>query len=104
MLLAGDAATVARPHTGAGAVKALQDATVLESAIATATTWPEALEAYDTDRTVAGRVMVDLGRRLGHALVGRTPRWRGLDQAGLEAWWRRVDGTGAFGGRELRPA
>ncbi|MFE0058962.1 FAD-dependent monooxygenase, partial [Streptomyces sp. NPDC059003] len=33
VLLAGDAATVARPHTGAGAVKALQDATVLESAI-----------------------------------------------------------------------
>lgn len=102
VLLAGDAATVARPHTGAGAVKALQDATVLESAIATATTWPEALESYDTDRTVAGRTMVDLGRRLGLALVERTPPWRELDQAGLEAWWRQADGTGAFGGRELR--
>ncbi|MFH8791721.1 FAD-dependent monooxygenase [Streptomyces sp. NPDC017941] len=103
VLLAGDAATVARPHTGAGAVKALQDATVLESAIVTATTWPEALESYDTDRTVAGRTMVDLGRRLGHALVEHTPRWRGLDQAGLESWWKQADGTGAFGGRELRP-
>ncbi|QIB48613.1 FAD-dependent monooxygenase [Streptomyces aureoverticillatus] len=102
VLLAGDAATVARPHTGAGAVKALQDATVLESAIATATTWPEALESYDTDRTVAGRTMVDLGRRLGRALVEETPRWRDLDQPGLEAWWRRADGSGAFGGRELR--
>lgn len=103
VLLAGDAATVARPHTGAGAVKALQDATVLESAIATATTWPEALESYDTDRTVAGRTMVDLGRRLGRALVEETPPWRDLDQAGLEAWWKQADGAGAFGGRELRP-
>ncbi|MEV0445046.1 FAD-dependent monooxygenase [Streptomyces spectabilis] len=103
VLLAGDAATVARPHTGAGAVKALQDATVLESAITTAVTWPDALESYDADRTVAGRTMVDLGRRLGRAFVQETPDWRSLGQAGLEAWWQRADGTGAFGGRELRP-
>nr|WP_308439006.1 FAD-dependent monooxygenase [Streptomyces longispororuber] len=102
VLLAGDAATVARPHTGAGAVKALQDATVLESAILTAVTWPDALESYDTDRTVAGRTMVDLGRRLGRALVQETPDWRSLSQADLEAWWKQADGTGAFGGRELR--
>ncbi|MFE0105886.1 FAD-dependent monooxygenase [Streptomyces sp. NPDC059009] len=102
VLLMGDAATVARPHTGAGAVKALQDATVLESAFATATTWPDALDTYDTDRTVAGRTMVDLGRALGRALVQETPDWRALDQAGLEAWWKQADGSGAFGGRELR--
>ncbi|MGA4838811.1 FAD-dependent monooxygenase [Streptomyces sp. G45] len=101
VLLAGDAATVARPHTGAGAVKALQDATVLESAITTATTWPDALESYDVDRAVAGRTIVDLGRRLGRALVQETPDWRSLDQASLEAWWKQADGTGAFGGGRL---
>ncbi|MGH4032960.1 FAD-dependent monooxygenase [Actinomycetota bacterium Odt1-20B] len=102
VLLMGDAATVARPHTGAGAVKALQDATVLESAFATATTWPDALDTYETDRTPAGRTMVDLGRALGRALVQETPDWRGLDQAGLEAWWKQADGSGSFGGSELR--
>ncbi|MEV8017941.1 FAD-dependent monooxygenase [Streptomyces sp. NPDC086554] len=102
VLLMGDAATVARPHTGAGAVKALQDATVLESAFATATTWPDALDTYDTDRTVAGAAMVDLGRRLGRALVEETPPWRSMDQTALETWWKQADGGGAFGGRELK--
>ncbi|WP_190081019.1 FAD-dependent monooxygenase [Streptomyces longisporoflavus] len=102
VLLMGDAATVARPHTGAGAVKALQDATVLESAFATATTWPDALDTYDTDRTVAGSAMVDLGRRLGRSLVEDTPPWGSMDQTALETWWKQADGSGRFGGSELR--
>ncbi|NEA04799.1 monooxygenase, partial [Streptomyces sp. SID10116] len=85
--------------TGAGAVKALQDATVLESALATADTWADAL---DTDRTVSGRAMVDLGRRLGGALVQATPDWGAMDQAAMETWWTRADGSGAFGGRVLK--
>ncbi|MFH8770126.1 FAD-dependent monooxygenase [Streptomyces sp. NPDC017958] len=100
-LLMGDAAAVARPHTGAGAVKALQDATVLESALTSTATWSDALAAYDAARAPAGRGMVDLGRRLGRALVQETPNWRALDQTGLETWWKQADGTGAFGGREL---
>ncbi|MFI1678156.1 FAD-dependent monooxygenase [Streptomyces sp. NPDC020607] len=102
VLLVGDAAAVARPHTGAGAVKALQDATVLESALATADTWADALDTYDTDRTVSGRAMVDLGRRLGGALVQATPDWRAMDQAAMETWWKQADGSGAFGGRVLK--
>ncbi|MGW0535074.1 FAD-dependent monooxygenase [Streptomyces sp. NPDC003032] len=102
VLLVGDAAAVARPHTGAGAVKALQDATVLESALTTADTWAQALDAYDSDRTPCGRTMVDLGRRLGDALVLATPDWRVMDQTALEIWWKQADGTGAFGGRELK--
>ncbi|MET8682725.1 FAD-dependent monooxygenase [Streptomyces sp. NPDC004732] len=102
VLLVGDAAAVARPHTGAGAVKALQDATVLESALATADTWADALDTYDTDRTVSGRAMVDLGRRLGGALVQATPDWRAMDQSAMETWWKQADGSGAFGGRVLK--
>ncbi|MCQ4206326.1 FAD-dependent monooxygenase [Streptomyces longispororuber] len=101
MLLIGDAATVARPHTGAGSVKALQDATALEAALTTAPDLPAALAAYDADRAPAGRTMVDLGRRLGHAMVESTPDWRSLDAAGLAAWWQGMDGAKAFGGREL---
>ncbi|MCM2392787.1 FAD-dependent monooxygenase [Streptomyces albipurpureus] len=100
--LLGDAASVARPHTGAGAVKALQDATLLESALRTADGGPvEALKAYDLARGAAGSSMVALGRQLGRALVEATPDWAALDPAGLEAWWRQADAAGLFGGRRL---
>lgn len=102
LLLAGDAATVARPHTGAGAVKALQDAAALETALRAVPERPDALTAYGTERGATGRTMVELGRRLGRTLVQDTPDWRTLDQAGLEAAWAAADGSGAFGGRELK--
>lgn len=102
LLLAGDAATVARPHTGAGAVKALQDAAALETALRALPERPDALAAYGTERGATGRSMVELGRRLGRTLVQDTPDWRTMDQAGLEAAWAAADGSGAFGGRELK--
>ncbi|MFF2501889.1 FAD-dependent monooxygenase [Streptomyces sp. NPDC058067] len=103
LALAGDAATVARPHTGAGAVKALQDATALESAFRSASGFDGALAAYDGARAPSGAAMVGLGRSLGRALVQETPDWRALDAAGLAAWWEQADGTGVFGGRRLDP-
>lgn len=102
LLLLGDAATVARPHTGAGAVKALQDASALERALSGTPDLSEALHAYDSERAPTGRTMVDLGRRLGDALVARTPDWSALDQQDLEAWWQQLDGSGALGGKRLR--
>ncbi len=102
LALTGDAATVARPHTGAGAVKALQDAWTLESALRSSPTLPEALRTYDRSRTTTGRTMVDLGRHLGRALVTETPHWPSLDAEGLRTWWERADAAGVFGGRELK--
>ncbi|MFF2923349.1 FAD-dependent monooxygenase [Streptomyces celluloflavus] len=102
LVLAGDAATVARPHTGAGAVKALQDAAALEAALRAVPERPGALDAYGTERGATGRAMVELGRRLGRALVQDAPDWRTLDQAGLEAVWAAALGSGTFGGRELK--
>ncbi|MEU8781594.1 FAD-dependent monooxygenase [Streptomyces sp. NPDC048637] len=102
LLLAGDAATVARPHTAGGAVKALQDAAALEAALRAVPERPDALDAYGAERGATGRAMVELGRRLGRFLVQDTPDWRRLDQAGLAAAWSAADGSGAFGGRELR--
>ncbi|GAA3486341.1 FAD-dependent monooxygenase [Streptomyces cremeus] len=104
LALVGDAATVARPHTGAGAVKALQDATALQEALRAAATPAEAFAAYDARRSPVGRTMVDLGRTLGKALVHGTPDWAGMRDGDLEAFWRRADGSGAFGGRELKRA
>ncbi|MEJ8651324.1 FAD-dependent monooxygenase [Streptomyces sp. MS1.AVA.3] len=102
LLLAGDAATVARPHTGAGAVKALQDAAALEAALHAVQERPDALAAYGAERGETGRTMVELGRRLGRFLVQDTPDWHTLGQAGVEAAWAAADGSGAFGGRELK--
>ncbi|MGW1377799.1 FAD-dependent monooxygenase [Streptomyces sp. NPDC002446] len=102
LLLAGDAATVARPHTAAGAAKALQDAAALEAALRAGPRRPDPLEAYGTARGATGRTMVDLGRRLGRMLVQDTPDWRTLDRSGLEAAWAAADGSGAFGGRTLK--
>ncbi|MFI2236319.1 FAD-dependent monooxygenase [Streptomyces chrestomyceticus] len=101
LLLAGDAATVARPHTGSGAVKALQDVTVLETAIAAASTWSEVSAVYEAARGPVGASMMELGRRLGEALVLRSPDWRTAGQKHLDALWAGA-GAGAFGGRALR--
>ncbi|MEV0368816.1 FAD-dependent monooxygenase [Streptomyces sp. NPDC050636] len=102
LLLAGDAASVARPHTGAGAVKALQDAAALETALCAVPERPDALDGYGTDRGASGRTMAELGRRLGRFFVQETPDWRTLDQAGLDSAWAAADGSGAFGGREMK--
>ncbi|TJZ54356.1 monooxygenase [Streptomyces piniterrae] len=101
LLLVGDAATVARPHTAAGAAKALQDAAALEAALRAVPNRPDALDAYGTERGRSGRTIVELGRQLGRTLVQDTPDWRTLDQAGLDSAWSAADGSGAFGGREL---
>ncbi|MFD7651187.1 FAD-dependent monooxygenase [Streptomyces albidoflavus] len=101
LLLLGDAATVARPHTGAGAVKALQDVAVLESSLAGGADWASAAAAYDAARAPVGQAMTALGRRLGHGLVEATPDWHTQDAAALDAWWEGLAGQDGFGGRGL---
>ncbi|WP_231650412.1 hypothetical protein [Streptomyces clavuligerus] len=99
--LVGDAATVARPHTSAGAVKALQDGLALESALRGADTPAAALREYDAVRTARGRALVGLGRRLGRALVESPQEWAAMDGAGLAAVWERADAAGLFGGEPV---
>ena len=67
--LLGDAASVARPHTGAGVTKALEDACALVDALEGAATVPEALARYDRERVAAARRTFALGRHLGAYLV-----------------------------------
>jgi 2-polyprenyl-6-methoxyphenol hydroxylase-like FAD-dependent oxidoreductase len=85
--LAGDAASVARPHTGGGAVKALQDALVLEDAWRKAESWDEVLTAYDADRAAMGSAMVRFGQRLGETHVVDTPDWATMTESELNVWW-----------------
>lgn len=74
-LLTGDANTITRPHTGSGAVKALQDGLSLEQALSSATSVDEAVTKYNAERNVGGNQIVELGRRIGRDQVERTPDW-----------------------------
>ncbi|MFF9347647.1 FAD-dependent monooxygenase [Streptomyces sp. NPDC014734] len=87
-LLAGDAASVTRPHTASGAVKALRDALCLERTLGAGSSVAEALHRYADERTAEGARLVELGRRLGHGLVERTPDWAVMGPADVEEWSR----------------
>ncbi|MEV0226830.1 FAD-dependent monooxygenase [Streptomyces sp. NPDC050704] len=101
LLLAGDAASIARPHTGAGAVKAMQDATAFEAAVQASDTWDEALRRYEADRAPVGRAMVGLGRRLGEAMVLAVPDWPSMGPEDLTAWWQELTARQPYGGAPL---
>ncbi|MFE4335069.1 FAD-dependent monooxygenase [Streptomyces sp. NPDC056831] len=87
-LLAGDAASVTRPHTASGAVKALQDALCLERTLRESPSAAEALRRYADERTAEGARLVGLGRRLGRALVENTPDWPAMGPADVNTWSR----------------
>jgi 2-polyprenyl-6-methoxyphenol hydroxylase-like FAD-dependent oxidoreductase len=88
ILLAGDAGTLARPHTGIGALKAVQDAHALELACRNHDSWPDALATYDQQRRTAGNGLVELGQRLGRSLVTQTPPWADMKPADYDEWVR----------------
>ncbi|MEU3653815.1 FAD-dependent monooxygenase [Streptomyces sp. NPDC032161] len=104
-LLAGDAASVTRPHTASGAVKALRDALCLERALRGSASAAEALCRYADERGAEGARLVELGRRLGRELVEHTPDWAGMGPADVEAWSRAaLNGTTSYlYGRMRRP-
>ncbi|MDH6120390.1 2-polyprenyl-6-methoxyphenol hydroxylase-like FAD-dependent oxidoreductase [Kitasatospora sp. GAS204A] len=101
LALLGDAAAIARPNTGSGAIKALQDAAALEHALGSAATLDEALAAYSAERAPLGRATVELGRSLGRAQVTETPDWAAMDQRAIEEWWQNAGGGNGFGGHRL---
>jgi 2-polyprenyl-6-methoxyphenol hydroxylase-like FAD-dependent oxidoreductase len=85
-VLIGDAATLARPHTGAGAVKAMLDAACLERSLIAGADWNEVLARYDAERRPEGNRLVDIGRRIGRAMVERTPEWASMTPADMLSW------------------
>lgn len=96
LALIGDAATLARPHTGSGATKALQDARCLERLGSEHREWSSLLAAYDAQRAPAGRALVELGRRIGRDQVERTPPWTDMTPDDFAAW-----AAGSLSGEQL---
>lgn len=74
--LIGDAASVVRPHVGAGVAKAATDATTLVDALRESQTVAEALRRYETLRLPFARAMVDRARHLGRYLEAPPGRTR----------------------------
>ncbi|MFD9574502.1 FAD-dependent monooxygenase [Streptomyces sp. NPDC059982] len=104
LLLAGDAATVVRPHNTSGAAKALQDAAAFAAAWRRAGTWEELVDGYQAARGRAGRDLVALARRLGRAQVERTPAWASMGPQEVAAWWQgQLGGAAGIGGQALTP-
>ncbi|MFF3954900.1 FAD-dependent monooxygenase [Streptomyces sp. NPDC001890] len=96
-LLAGDAASVTRPHTASGAVKALQDALCLERSLRASASAAEALHRYADERSAEGVRLVGLGRRLGRVFVENAPDWPALGPAEVEALSRAaLDGDDSY--------
>lgn len=96
-LLAGDAASITRPHTASGATKALQDALCLERVLRASSSVAEVLCRYADERSDEGARLVALGRRLGHAMVERTPDWAAMGPREVAEWGRAtLDGAGSY--------
>lgn len=68
--LVGDAAFIARPHVGAGVLKAGADAVTLAVALERHATVADALAEYERERLPAGVAMVERSRYLGGYLEG----------------------------------
>ena len=88
--LLGDAASLARPHTGSGAVKAVQDALALGRLRREHDDWATVLAEYDAGRRPAGAALVDLGRRIGEAQVTSTPPWSSMTPDDFTTWIQSV--------------
>lgn len=102
LALVGDAAAVARPHTGGGAVKAIQDAVTLQAVLSREKSWSDALHTYEGQRVPVNRSLVDLGGVLGRATVLDPPDWRAMESARFTEWWANLMGQQALGGVRLK--
>lgn len=85
--LAGDAGAFARPHSGAGAMKGMADATGLAAALDGAHDIDAALTAWDAERTEANNRLVRFGNQLGRAFVTEIPDWSTMDESAMQAWY-----------------
>lgn len=87
LCLAGDAGAFARPHSGAGALKGMQDAIALSDALAGAPDTEAALAAWDRAQTAHGNQLVRFGNQLGRALVQEIPDWSRMTPAEMADWF-----------------
>lgn len=88
--LVGDAGAFARPHSAAGALKGINDATALGDALKTHRSVEEALAQWNTIRTETNNNLVKFGNQLGKALVTEIPDWSKMDATSMEKWFTSI--------------
>jgi 2-polyprenyl-6-methoxyphenol hydroxylase-like FAD-dependent oxidoreductase len=88
--LAGDAGAYARPHSAAGALKGINDATALAEALKTRQSADEALTDWNKTQTETNNNLVRFGNQLGRALVTEIPDWSRMDAASMEKWFASI--------------
>jgi 2-polyprenyl-6-methoxyphenol hydroxylase-like FAD-dependent oxidoreductase len=88
--LAGDAGAFARPHSAAGALKGINDATALGDALKTHQSVEKALTQWNTIQTATNNNLVRFGNQLGRALVTEIPDWSKMDATSIEKWFTSI--------------
>ena len=88
--LAGDAGSFARPHTGTGAFKGVNDAIALREALTSGRALDAALDDWGRARAEANNKLVQFGNQLGQALVQEIPDWSRMDEPAMERWFNGI--------------
>lgn len=88
----GDAASVLRPHSESGVLKALSDSLGLMQALNndTIADLTALLKEWSGARVEAARKEVALAKNMGEGLVTKSPDWGAMDQAKMDEWWRAI--------------
>lgn len=88
--LIGDAGAFARPHSAAGALKGINDATALGDDLRNASSLEEALTKWNHVRTETDNNLVRFGNQLGRALVTEIPDWSQMNATSMEKWFTSI--------------
>lgn len=88
--LVGDAGAFARPHSAAGALKGINDATALGDALKNHSSLEEALTQWNSKQTETDNNLVRFGNQLGQALVTEIPDWSQMNAASMEQWFNSI--------------
>lgn len=88
--LVGDAGAFARPHSAAGALKGINDATALGDALKTHSSVEEALTRWNQVQTETDNNLVRFGNQLGRALVTEIPDWSQMNATSMEKWFTSI--------------
>ena len=88
--LAGDAGAFARPHSGAGALKGMNDAISLGEALAKEGALFSELSEWSEERAHANNQLVKFGNQLGDALVINIPDWSQMNEEEMKVWFSQA--------------
>ena len=88
--LIGDASAVLRPHVGAGATKALQNALSLGEHLKEHPHIEAALSAWNESQNAIATQLYHLGRDLGKLIVTDVPDCQTLDKKKMDELWQQV--------------